>query len=237
MAALSQRQDNSEHVSSILRKENLNEVFTPKETLDQRWDVILVGENGKELKAHKQVLSEASPFFEKLLNSDMKESREGIVRLEMFSESALRNTLQFIYTGTVQILAEDNARDLVVSADYFILPNLKPLAEGALGEMLNTSNCISAYYFPQTYQCEELLVKTEKYIIANFTSVYETNREEVLNMSNKEMEKWLSGDAINVSSEEDVFKIILAWINRDRNKRQQYFAELFRHVRLAFCIA
>ena len=232
MAAVSQPQDNTEHVASGSRKEN--ELFMPKETPDQRCDVILLVEDGKEFKAHKQVLSEASPFFEKLLNSDMKESREGIVRLEMFSESAMRNTLQFIYTGDVQILAEDNARDLVVSADYFFLPTLKPLAESALVEMLNTSNCLSAYYFSQRYQCEQLLVKSEKYILANFIVMYEMNREEVLNMSNKEMEMWLSSDDINVSAEEDVFKIIVAWIDHDRNKRQQYFVELFRHVRLHF---
>ena len=234
MAALSPPQGNSEQVPTILRKESSNEVFTPKETPDQRYDVILVDQNGKELKAHKQVLSEVSPFFEKLLNSNMKESREGVVRLEMFSESALRNVLQFIYTGDVQILAEENARDLVVSADYFILPNLKPLAEGALEDMLNTSNCISAYYFSQTYQCKELLAKTEKYIIANFTAVYESNREGVLNMSSKEMEMWLSSDAINVRTEEDVFRSILAWIDHDRIERERYFVELFRHVRLVF---
>ena len=209
-------------------------MFMPKETPDQRCDIILVVEDGNEFKAHKQVLSEASPFFEKLLNSDMKESREGIVRLEMFSESAIRNTLQFIYTGDVQILAEDNARDLVFSADYLLLPNLKTLAEAALVKMLNTSNCISGYYFSQRYQCEELLAKSENYIYANFTAVYETNREEVLNMSCKEMEMWLSSDEINVGAEGDVFKIILAWIDHDRNKRQKYFAELFSHVRLVF---
>ena len=53
-------------------------------------------------------------------------------------------------------------------------------------------------------------------------------------MSNKDMEMWLSSDEINVSAEEDVFKIILAWIDHDRNKRQKYFVELFRHVRLIF---
>ena len=231
MAAVSQPQDNSEHITSRPRKD---ELFMPKETPDHRCDVILLVEDGKEFKAHEQVLSEASPFFEKLLNSDMKESREGIVRLEMFSESAMSNTLQFIYTGDVQILAEDNARDLVVSADYFFLPTLKPLAEAALVEMLNTSNCLSAYYFSQRYQCEKLLAKSEKYILANFIVVYETNREDVLNMSNKEMEMWLSSDEMNVSAEEDVFKIILAWIDHDRNKRQKYFVELFRHVRLIF---
>ena len=232
MAALSRSEYTSERVTSSPRKEN--ELFKPTETPDQLCDVILVVEDGKEFKAHKQVLSEASSFFEKLLNSDMKESREGVVRLEMFSESAMRNTLQFVYTGDVQILAEDNARDLVVSADYFFLPYLKRLAEAALGGMLTNSNCISVNNFSQKYHCEELFAKTEKYIFANFTAVYETNREEVLNMSSKEMEMWLSSDEINVSAEEDVFKIILAWIDHDRNKRQKYFAELFGHVRLVF---
>ena len=219
-------------MAALPRKET--ERFMRKHMPHQRCDVILVVEDGKEFKAHKQVLSEASPFFEKLLNIDMKESREGIVRLEMFTESAMRNTLQFIYTGDVQILAEDNARELVVSADYFFLPNLKPLAEGALVKMLNTSNCISLYYFSQSFQCKELLAKTEKCILANFTALYETNREEVLSMSSKEMEMWLSSDDINVSAEEEVFKIILAWIDHDKNKRRKYFVELFGHVRLVF---
>lgn len=50
------------------------------------------------IKAHRKVLAEASPFFEKLLDSDMKESNKGVVRLEMFTESVMRKTLGFIYT-------------------------------------------------------------------------------------------------------------------------------------------
>ena len=53
-------------------------------------------------------------------------------------------------------------------------------------------------------------------------------------MSNKEMEMWLSSDKMNVSTEEEVFKIILAWIDHDRSRRKIFFAELFRHVRLVY---
>ena len=102
-------------------------VFLSNDGLDQPCDVTSGVRDGK-FKAHKKVLSEASSFFEKLLNSDMNESKEGVVRLEIFTDSLMRNTLEFIYTGNVQILDEDDARDLIMLADYLLLPKLKILA-------------------------------------------------------------------------------------------------------------
>ncbi|KAL9955656.1 hypothetical protein ACROYT_G037009 [Oculina patagonica] len=225
-----------EQTTSSKRKESLiqHELFVPKDSLDQPCDVVLMVEDGKEFKAHRKVLLEASPFFEKMLNSDMKESKEGVVRLEMFSESVMAATLEFIYTGHVQILAEDNARDLIVMADYLFLQKLKSLVEGIIAQKLNTFNCISTYYFSERYHCEELLSKTKKFILANFSAVYSANREDVLNMSNKEVEMWISSDEIDVSTEEDVFTFMLEWIDPDITERKKYFAELFRHVRLLY---
>ena len=107
----------------------------------------------------------------------MKETQEGRVRLEMFAESIMAATPRFIYTGDVQILDEDTARDLIVVADYLFLAKLKLLGGGVLVQTLNTSNCISTYYFAERYQCEDLLSNTSKFICTNFTSIYAMNRE------------------------------------------------------------
>lgn len=234
MAAEAQSADSSEQVISSRRKESKNGHFMPKDTLDQPCDVVLIVKDGREIKAHRRVLSEASPFFGKLLNSDMKETREGVVRLEMFTESVMAATLQFIYTGDLQILAEDNARDLIVVADYLFLDKLKLLAGGVLLKTLNISNCISTYYFAEKYQCEDLISSTRKFFHANFTSIYAASREDVFSMSSREAEMCISSDEIDVSEEEDVFKFILAWIDHDRSRRKKYFVELFRHVRLVY---
>ena len=132
------------------------QIFDPQETLDHAFVITLVVEDGKEFKAHRRVLSEASPFFEKLLNSDMTESKEGVVRLEMLSELCLRDILEFIYAGSVQISATDNAQDLIAMADYLILPKLKTLAEKCLIKKLklNDSNSLSIYYFAERYRCD-----------------------------------------------------------------------------------
>ena len=45
---------------------------------------------------------------------------------------------------------------------------------------------------------------------------------------------WLSGDEIDVSAEEDVFKIIMTWIDYEQIERKKYFPELFREVRLVY---
>ena len=76
---------------------------------DQPIDFTLVASGGKEFRVHRSVLSEASVFFLKLLSSDMMESKQGIVRLDMLTENLMEEILQFIYTGSVQITATEKA--------------------------------------------------------------------------------------------------------------------------------
>ena len=234
MAAEIQSADSSEKVIPSRRKESIGGLFIPKGTPHQPCDVVLMVNNGKQFKAHRRVLSEASPVFEKLLNSDMQEAKKGIVRLEMFTEPIMAATLQFIYAGDVQISTEDDALDLIVMADYLFLEKLKLLAGGVLVQTLNTSNCISSYCFAERYQCEILLFITRKFFLAHFAYIYAANRKDVLNMSSKEVEMWISSDEIDVGVEEVAFKIILAWIDHDRGGRKIFFPELFRHVRLVY---
>lgn len=84
-------------------------------------DVTLVVKDEKEFQAHRSVLSQASSFFEKLLNSDMKENNEGVIRLEMVPESQMEDILEFIYTGSVHISTQENAENLLELADYLLL--------------------------------------------------------------------------------------------------------------------
>ena len=145
--------------------------FVPQETLDHPFDVTLVVRGGKEFKAHRRVLSEASPFFQKLFNSDMKESNEGVVCMEILTELIMGDILEFIYSGCVQITAKDYAKEMIAMADYLILPSLKAVAENVLTKKLNMSSALSTYYFLDRYQCKEFISETKKFILANFTGI------------------------------------------------------------------
>ena len=198
---------------------------------DHLCDMTLATKDGKEFKAHRNVLYAASPFFFKLFQSDMKENREGIVRFEEISGAVMEDVLEFIYTGSVEV-TQENSKDLIATANYLLIPGLKNLSGQFLEQQITKSNCISTFYFAEMYQCDELIANTRKFIHANFASVAEM--DEFLNLEAKEVERWISSDEISVAVEADVFRIVLKWIEQDKSERKSSFKQLFRHVRLAF---
>ena len=195
-------------------------------------DVILEvgsGDDQARLKAHRIVLCAASPFFYNALNSDMKEKEEGVIRLEETSKPVMEDVLEYLYTGHVDI-NEQNAFDLITMADYFLLSGLKSLCATVLIHSLSFSNCVETYYFALKYQCPELQQKTRDFIFENFMSV--TESENFLNLDMKQVEEWISNYEIRVKGEEEVFQVIVKWM--ERNEMQERFCELFRHVRLLY---
>ena len=194
-------------------------------------DITLITKDDQELKAHRNILSAASPFFYKLLQSDMKENREGIVRFEEISGSVMEDVLEFIYTGTVEV-TEENAEELVVATNYLFVPNLKTISGRFIQQQMCELNCISTFYFAEKYDCEELLNESKSFIHANFASVADMN--EFLSLEAKEVERWISSDEIVVETEADVFQIAKKWVEHDKSERKAAFEELLRHVRLVF---
>ena len=170
---------------------------------DYLCDITFVAKEGKEFKAHRNVLSAVSPFFVKLFQSEMKEKEEGITRFEEISALILEDVLEFIYTGHVMILDERSAKDLLIAADYLLLDSLKAIAERFLGERLTNSNCISTFYFADKYHCKELVSTSRKFIHENFASVA-GELDEFLQLEAEEVERWISSDEICVAAEEDV---------------------------------
>ena len=198
---------------------------------DYLCDITLVTNDDREFKAHRNVLSAASPFFCKLLESDMKENREGIVRFEEISGTVMEDVLEFIYTGTVEV-TQENAKELIAAGNYLIIPSLKTVSGRFLQGEMSNKNCISTFYFAEKYDCVELIRNSRKFVHENFASVGEM--DEFLSLEAKEVAVWISSDEIAVEAEADVFKIILKWVEHSKSERKAAFEELFRHVRLNF---
>ena len=193
-------------------------------------DVTIVAK-GKEFKAHKAVLAATSPFFLTLLTSDMKESKEQLIKIELeeATTAVMEDVLKYVYTGNV-LVTEERAHNLFVTADYLLLPGLKTMTGNFLKEVVSIENCIFNYYFAEKYQSLELKEKSFEVINSHFSVVMET--ENFLNLGVKQVMEWVSSDDITVGTEEDVFKGIVKWVSHNKSEREEAFPELLHQVRL-----
>ena len=187
----------------------------------------------KEFKAHRAVLAAASPFFLTLLRSNMKESNEQLIKVELeeATETVMEDALKYLYTGNVTVV-EERAHNLIATANFLLLPSLKTMAGNVLRETVSTENCVVNYYFADKYECVELKEKCREVINTNFSVVMET--EDFLKLDQKQVMEWVSNDDVIVNAEEDIFKGIVKWVSHNRSGREENLPELLHQVRLPF---
>ena len=198
---------------------------------EQFCDVILdvgSGDDQARLKAHRVVLCAASPFFNDALNSDMKEKKEGMIRLEETSKALMEEVLEYLYTGHVVINENSAYFDLITAADYFVIPSLKALCGEGILKTLALCSYVSIYYFALKYRCQELQKGAKDFILTNFVAVAKT--VDFLNLSSKQVEEWISSDKIIVEGEEEVSEVVMKWMERNESQKHNFY-ELFRRIR------
>ena len=198
---------------------------------NERFCDVIVEVKGREFKAHKAVLAASSPFFLTLLESNMRESNEHLIKVELEEATAsiMEDVLKYVYTGNVSV-TEESAHCLIATADYLLLPGLKSLACDFLKGILATENCVFNYYFAERYQCMNLMEECRELIKSNFSAVMET--DDFLNLDVRHVSKWVSSDDITVKAEEEVFKGIVKWVNHNKSEREKEFPYLLHQVRL-----
>ena len=198
---------------------------------NERFCDVIVEVKGKEFKVHKAVLAAASPFFLTLLESNMRESNEHLIKVELEEATAsiMEDVLKYVYTGNVSV-TEESAHNLIATADYLLLPGLKSLACDFLKGILATENCVFNYYFAERYQCMNLMEECRELIKSNFSALMET--DDFLNLDAKQVIKWVSSDDIIIKAEEEVFKGIVKWVHHNKSEREKEFPYLLHQVRL-----
>ena len=198
---------------------------------NERFCDVIVEVKGKEFKVHKAVLAAASPFFLTLLESNMRESNEHLIKVELEEATAsiMEDVLKYVYTGNVSV-TEQSAHNLIATADYLLLPGLKSLGCDFLKGILATENCVFNYYFAERYQCMNLMEECRELIKSNFSALMET--DDFLNLDAKQVIKWVSSDDIIIKAEEEVFKGIVKWVHHNKSEREKEFPSLLHQVRL-----
>ena len=81
-------------------------------------------------RVHKCFLCSKSPVFSAMLNSDMREAREGEIYIRDMNSNTLSSMIHYIYTGELADGWQDlDIHDVITAADMYDLPGWRELFE------------------------------------------------------------------------------------------------------------
>ncbi|KAF0289364.1 Kelch-like protein 5 [Amphibalanus amphitrite] len=191
-------------------------------------DVTLIAD-GREITAHRLLLSAASPYFEAMFTQDLLEARATSIELKQVHPDALEMIVDFCYTGCLE-LNEQTVEVLLTTASLLQLTQIQTACCQFLERQLHPSNCIGIGLFADRQGCAELYRSVQQYTADNFVDVIRNN--EFLDLPPDEVATLLAMDDLNIPSEEVIFYALNLWLNHDLKSRRCHLTQLMPLVRL-----
>ena len=202
-----------------------------KQTNDKEFSDITLQVEDETFNAHRSVLAAVSDYFRKMFTIDMKEKNNRVIPIKTVTARAFKEILNSIYTDKI-VLSDDNLTEILHAASMM---QIKHVLNAATTYMKNTVSVSNWYFFKDLatlYSFEELLKIIHQFILRNMVEI--SNGDRFLELSLNDIEELLKSDDLTVDDEYEAFNILVKWINKDFEQRQQHFPQLFKHVRLQF---
>jgi hypothetical protein len=128
-------------------------------------DIVFHFKENKQIWGNRLLLSANCPYFSRMLNNGLKESKESEIAINV-SYDIWRQVMVYCYGGKVELTPE-NCVELLQVSDEFGLPKLKILCELYIGQSMDQDNIMEIEYIATIYNalrlkkyCEHL--KTHK---------------------------------------------------------------------------
>lgn len=180
--------------------------------------------------AHKIILSCNSPYFAAMFNSPLKESIATEVFIQDVDGETLELLVNYCYTGTLAV-NEENVEKILSTACLFQMPHVVQACSNFLGKQLHFTNAIGFTLFAEQQNCDDLYQLSLSFTARNFMEIYQ-NSEEFLRMNVEQLSTLLKNNDLNVTSEEDVFKALVKWLNHS-DERMNNIQTLLPLVKLS----
>ncbi|XP_034768884.2 kelch-like protein 33 isoform X1 [Acipenser ruthenus] len=189
---------------------------------------VRVQSDGHSFKAHRVALAAGGEFFRAMFSSGMKESLETTVHLPCLSSPVLSSLLRFIYSGAV-LLSWGNVFEITEAALLYQVGGLLQLCLDFLQIEINEEYCLDCMALAEAYDLVELKDFVELYILSNFEQVASVPKFQ--DLTEVQLVYFLDKDSLCVTSEVEVFKIVLLWVEEDMTCRLKWVEDLMKRVR------
>ncbi len=193
-------------------------------------DVMLMAE-GQSIACHKFLLAAASEYFYNFV-VETERDNPNLLEIPGISFNALKVIVNYLYTGNVNITAE-NAKDVIPVFKMLKLKSAYDICEKFALGMVNPGNCIDVYKMATENDVQQLSAKALDMMVNNFTEV--VSGSEFLAMSEKDVMNYMQNENLKIPNEDPVFEAVVSWVRHQPQERESSFPRLITHVRLRYC--
>lgn len=190
-------------------------------------DVVLVVE-GKEFPAHRNVLAANSDYFMAMFSGHMATPND-IVEVKEITAKAMEVLLDFIYQGEI-LITEENVEEVFCGSCLLLLESVSQACCKFIQERITLSTCWGIRALSDKFNSSDLLNRVDTFIEENFMEA--VNCDEFLELPPSHLGDLLMDDEIVISREEDLYELLLKWVDHNRGERIQHFASLLEKIRL-----
>ena len=190
-------------------------------------DIILVVE-GKEFPAHRNMLAANSDYFMAMFSGHMATTSDKVV-VEQITATGMEILLDFIYKGEI-LITEENVQDVFCGSCVLLLESVTRACCKFIQDRLTLTNCWGIRALSDKFNCKDLLNRANTFIEENFMEAAKS--EEFLLLPHSDLGELLMNDDIVVTREEDLYELLLKWVEHNRQERIKHFSSLLEKIRL-----
>ncbi|XP_068082056.1 zinc finger protein 879 [Anabrus simplex] len=186
-------------------------------------DVTLYVE-GKQFKAHRNVLASCSPYFDSILK--MHRTVKERLTVTCQNSDVFQCLLNYMYTGSV-VIDKNNVAELLRLANHFLVSKIKSYCAEYLDRYLDITNCLSVREMAEKYNMPALLKAATLFIQVNLNKVI--HQDEIRNCPLPKIEAFLSEKSWTVP-QNMLLELIAHWIRHDISSRERSMRALLTFV-------
>lgn len=180
-------------------------------------------------KAHKEVLSNASDYFNAMFSCNMKEKDQDVIELKEISPKGFSAMMDYFYHGHVTI-DPDNIEDVIEAARFFHNDWLLECCCDFLIRHLSLENYSSVITLADKYWLGDLRWDIFRFIGENLGNLIQQENF-YQNLSMELLLQFLMENIYVEAAERFVLEIILNWVRAKPEERKEHMLSLLRQVR------
>ncbi|ESQ37746.1 hypothetical protein EUTSA_v10028626mg [Eutrema salsugineum] len=216
------------------REDSKNQTHGGEDEIDQHNPSVL---RVIELHISSPILAASSPFFYKLFSNGMVESEQKLLTLKIDAseEASLMELLNFMYRNSLSVTEVPALLDVLIIADKFGVDScMKYCSRLLLNMPMTIDSALLLLHLPQNVRRNDfvkpLTHAAVQFLISHYKDISKISPEEWMALPLVAMMTILASSSLMVSSEDNLYELVLRWAKSNYSVLEERQAILASHL-------